>query len=203
MNDIVKSEAQAMELLPQLFAQIQQVDTTEEANEIRNKIIAVTTYLERQMRGAKRDRQQHFQKAHTGATVFCEASAHAGKLWDMLEDKSPIGRPKNNSNGRSNFEDAGFMSSTDVTRCVRSAKLDEQDRRTYYEECRLNGSLPSLNGLNTIWKFLNDTGDVEDNFQDALQRAVRAVNNLWNYADDEHAQFIERAMDNLEAMIDT
>jgi len=179
----------AISVIPLLEAQIERSRSTEEVNRIRAEIETVMAYIENMLPKRGADRQQTFNTAILAAKTYIKASSKAGELWGIVRERIARGRPTDNANDRLNFQSAGFTSHMDATRCVRASDIDDQDLKIYFEECYANLRMPTLNGINRIWKMLqeeNATVDDDDNnndeFLDLLNDIVKQSDKLFHLA---------------------
>jgi N6-adenosine-specific RNA methylase IME4 len=153
----------ALVYYPRMEQAIELAETPEEINEIRSQIDTVNTYIKRALPKFLQERRKQFDITHQGEMLYIEASRKAGAMWDAVEGKAKAGgdRQSKHSNGRNNgisVQDVGFNNPVDAMRCRRiGAELDDEDVREYSEYTYENQIHATVNGMERIWRMLQDT----------------------------------------------
>jgi hypothetical protein len=151
------------QVYPAALAALEQVDTTEGANEIRARIEAVVGYVNRKLPAVIGDRKKALKKANKGNQLYLESARRAGGYWAAALKHA--GRPPRKSVAGMTVltaEQAGFVSRQEANRCVKASKVHEQDVMTYFQECDAGGRQYTLTGLVHVYDLLHPSGAGED-----------------------------------------
>lgn len=151
------------QVYPAALAALAEADTAPDTNEVRARIEAVVTYVNRQLPAQVNGRKRQLKKANKGNRLYLEACRQAGVLWGAAMKHA--GRPpKKSVPGMTvlTAEEAGFVSRQEANRCVKAAKVDPEDVRVYFEECDVNGRQYTLTGLVHVYDLLHPPEGGED-----------------------------------------
>jgi len=160
----------AMTFPKRMTQAIQSAKSPEDANTLRALASMGTAYLKQALPRVVQNRHEHYLLMYPTESAYLDASAKAGELWAVTENKRDRGGNGNNqyarnSNGGSNSSvmDAGFKSHIDATRCVRIAALDTQDLDIYKNERIQNEEHITISGAERVWGLLNNNVHVSNN----------------------------------------
>jgi hypothetical protein len=142
------------EVYPAALLALDKADGAAEANEVRARIEAVVTYVNRMIPMQVRSRAKQLKVANRGNRTYLEACRIVGHYWELIA--RPPGRPKTvHEFTVLSPEEAGFADRWDARRCVKASLLHEEDLRTYFLECDKGGRQYTLSGLVSVFDLLN------------------------------------------------
>jgi N6-adenosine-specific RNA methylase IME4 len=151
----------------------------EEANEIRALASMGTAYLKQALPRVVQERHERFSLMHPTEMVYIKASAKAGALWAVTENKKSQADNQYASalEPKQSVQDAGFKDPRDATRCVRVASLHEEDIRTYENETFQEETHATVTGAERIWLMM------QENEPDPLSGKYRVIyaDPPWSY----------------------
>lgn len=170
---------------------IEKAKTTEDANTLRALANMGTAYLKQVLPKVVQNRHERYLLMYPTEAAYLDASAKAGELWAVTENKHPSGVRYDRSG---NFQtltatDTGFRDPRDATTCVRVAALDPQDMELYKNERIQNEQHITISGAERVWRLLNPKP--ARNLPDGLYRVIYA-DPPWKYGNVMPEEFHEQ-----------
>ena len=170
-------------IYPRVLTALDQAETVEQANEIRNQVETVVLYVNNKIPAETGERKKKLKRANKGNELFLLACRKAGTIWDLMEKYK--GRPVD-SDGKSGqklpllftAQQAGFADRHDASRCAKVSRIHDEDFRTYKIECDANGRQYTLGGLVYVYDAMQPKEEEENEGDEVSFRKGSPIDRL-------------------------
>lgn len=170
-------------IIPQAMKALDQIETIEEANEVRSRLQTIHTYIKRKLPG---DRVHKLKKNNEWAKAYLTASRIAGAMWKDAEkfDGRPPEKREINHALKFTAQELGFADRFDARKCEKISLVNDQDFELYIKECNENGRQATLSGLVGIYDLINPKEDNEPATVSLYKRLSGTIKNLIKWKEE-------------------